>query len=189
MKLAEIVPHNPKWKEEFQSIKETIAEKLGDEVMQIDHIGSTSVDGLDAKDCIDIQLTVKSLDQLDQVIEGLTELGYLYRAHNNRDHVPPGWQGDSANWDKRYFRAGEGMRRTNIHVRQMGMANQRYPLLFRDYLRANKQVALIYAQLKRAIAQYHSEDIEAYCTIKDPACDLIMDAAEKWAATERSTTF
>lgn len=181
MKLAEIVAHNPKWKEEFQSIRTGIAEKLGDTIIQIDHIGSTAVDGLDAKDCIDIQITVKSLNQLDEVIEGLTKLGYLYRPDINRDHIPPGWQGDSANWDKRYFRAGESQRRTNIHVRQLGMANQRYALLFRDYLRANRQVALIYAQLKRAISQYHSEDIEAYCVIKDPACDLIMDAAEKWA--------
>jgi GrpB-like predicted nucleotidyltransferase (UPF0157 family) len=186
VKFAEIVPHNPLWKEEFLSIKAAMAEKLGDAVIQIDHIGSTAVEGLDAKDCIDIQITVKSLGQLDKVIEGLTALGYLYRAHNNRDHVPPGWQGDSANWDKRYFRAGEGQRRTNIHVRQLGMENQRYALLFRDYLCANKQVALIYAALKRVISQYHSEDIEAYCLIKDPACDLIMDAAYCWASNQAS---
>lgn len=188
MKLAEIVTHDPKWKEEFQSIKASIAEKLGSAAKQIDHIGSTAIDGLDAKDCIDIQITVESLDSLDEVINGLTELGYLYRAHNNRDHVPPGWQGHQSNWDKRYFRAGENQRRTNIHVRQAGKANQRYALLFRDYLRANKQVALIYAELKKAISQYHSEDIEAYCVIKDPACDLIMDAAEKWAAQQSAVT-
>ena len=182
MKLAEIVSHSPKWKEEFQSIKAIIVGRLGEAVLQIDHIGSTSIEGLDAKDCIDIQITVKSFDQLDAVIEGLTDLGYFYRPENNRDHVPPGWQGDLANWDKRYFRAGEGMRRTNIHVRKLGMDNQRYALLFRDYLRANKQVALIYAELKRAISQYHSEDIEAYCLIKDPACDLIMDVAYRWDA-------
>lgn len=181
MKLAEIVTCNPKWKEEFQSIFGSIAKKLGSAVVQIDHIGSTSIEGLDAKDCIDIQITVRSLDSVDEVIAGLTELGYLYRAHNNQDHVPPGWQGDLKNWKKLYFRAGDNQRRTNIHVREMGRANQRYPLLFRDYLRANREVALIYVELKRAIAKYHCEDIEAYCTIKDPSCDLIMHAAEKWA--------
>lgn len=184
MKLAEIVAHNPQWKEEFQSIAEAIIEKIGLGLKQIDHIGSTAVDGLDAKDCIDIQITVESLDALDEVINGLTALGYLYRSHNNKDHVPPGWQGDLRNWEKRYFRSGSEMRRTNIHIREWGRANQRYALLFRDYLRANAKVALIYAELKKAISQYHSEDIEAYCLIKDPACDLIMDAAERWAAKQ-----
>lgn len=109
-------------------------------------------------------------------------MGYLYRSEINKDHMPPGWQGDLRNWEKRYFRSSPEKRRTNIHIRESGRANQRYALLFRDYLRANPKVALIYAELKKAISQYHSEDIEAYCVIKDPACDLIMDAAERWAA-------
>ena len=57
-----ISKYNPKWAEEFESIKSSLQEILGDLALRIDHIGSTSVPGLGAKDVIDIQITVKELD-------------------------------------------------------------------------------------------------------------------------------
>jgi len=62
-----------------------------------------------------------------------------------------------------------------------GRANQRYPLLFRDYLRTHPATAKAYAQLKHRLAQ-HLADPETYPYVKDPAADLIYFAAEKWAA-------
>jgi GrpB-like predicted nucleotidyltransferase (UPF0157 family) len=64
-----------------------------------------------------------------------------------------------------------------------GRANQRYAVLFRDYLRANPAMAVAYGQVKLALAAYHADDVEAYYAIKDPVCDVIMGGAEDWAAT------
>lgn len=68
----------------------------------------------------------------------------------------------------------------NVHVRVAGRPNQRYPLLFRDYLRAHADAAAAYARLKRRIADL-GIDKGVYADVKDPACDLILIAAEGWA--------
>jgi GrpB-like predicted nucleotidyltransferase (UPF0157 family) len=89
-------------------------------------------------------------------------------------------------WEKRLWRSpATTRRRVNVHVRVAGWPNQRYALLFRDYLRAHPRAAAAYAQLKRALAERHAGDPAAYTELKDPACDLIVAAAEDWAAAGR----
>ena len=80
-----------------------------------------------------------------------------------------------------FFRQPSGQRRTNIHVRMQGNPNQRYPLLFRDYLRAHPNSARTVELIKRQLAKHHADDVEAYYDIKDPVYDLIWDAAQEWA--------
>ncbi len=65
-------------------------------------------------------------------------------------------------------------------MRVQGRANQRYPLLFRDYLRAHPATAEAYAELKRRLAQNLAAP-KTYPDVKDPAVDLIYFAAEDWA--------
>ena len=67
-------------------------------------------------------------------------------------------------------------------MRVAGRANQRYAMLFRDYLRANAAMADAYGQVELALAAHHADDVEAYYAIKDPVCDVIMGGAEGWAA-------
>ncbi|HVL26405.1 MAG TPA: GrpB family protein [Thermomicrobiales bacterium] len=177
----EIEPYNAWWPQEFRVIGGAIREAMGDLALRVDHIGSTSVPGLAAKDVIDVQVTVRELDAA-AVAAALAPLGYTIYEGIAEDHVPPGCEGDAAEeWRKLYFHAPEGQRRTHLHVRQEGRANQRYALLFRDYLRTSPQAAGAYRQIKEALARLHPEDQEAYYDVKDPVCDLIMDAAERWA--------
>ncbi|NTU95955.1 MAG: GrpB family protein, partial [Bacteroidales bacterium] len=68
----------------------------------------------------------------------------------------------------------------HTHVRIIGRANQRYPILFRDYLRTHTATAQSYAELKLRLAT-HLADPEMYPEVKDPAVDLIFFAAEAWA--------
>ncbi|GAB4203873.1 MAG: hypothetical protein OHK0022_28450 [Roseiflexaceae bacterium] len=176
-----IAPYHDEWPLEFEAIAAGLRAGLGDLALRIDHIGSTAVPGLPAKDILDVQVTVAALDEA--VTAALTGLGYEQRANIVADHQPPGADGPPEHWQKRLFRPPPGQRPTNLHVRVAGRPNQRYPLLFRDYLRAHPVAVEAYATLKRRLALLAGSDMNAYTDTKDPACDLIMIAAESWAAT------
>ncbi len=182
--LIEIAPYDEGWPAEFRRIAAPLRAALGHAALRVDHIGSTSVPGLAAKNVVDIQVTVEALDDdKDKCIAALTALGYRLVGRAARDHVPPGWPDDPAEWRKLLFTQPEGMRRVNLHVREAGRANQRYALLFRDYLRVDGTARGAYRQIKEALARLHPDDPEAYYDVKDPACDLIISAAELWAAS------
>jgi len=177
--MVEILPYNPNWPQEFAAIALPLRRALDGLALRIDHIGSTSVPELAAKDVIDIQITVATLDQ--RLVAAMTALGYVQPEGVWRDHRPPHVGGPESDWEKLLFRPPPGQRRTNTHVRVHGRANQRYALLFRDYLRAHPASAQAYAELKRRLAQ-HLADPALYPEVKDPAVDLIYFAAEAWAA-------
>lgn len=178
--MITIVPYRPAWPAEFEALGNAVRVALGDVALRVDHIGSTSVPGLSAKDVIDIQVTVRALDE--PVETALRGAGYRRLEHIVSDHRPPGWEGGDEEWGKWFFRATDVGRPVNLHVRVAGRANQRYPLLFRDYLRAHSPVAQAYAQVKIALSRHHPDDVGAYYDIKDPVCDIIMGGAEAWAA-------
>jgi len=176
--MIEICTYNPDWPVEFLTLQTELVEILGGLALRVDHIGSTSVPGLGAKDIIDIQVTV---DELTPEIEHrLTAAGYQYYADINDDHVPCGEDPDPRLWTKMYFTQPAGRRPVHVHVRMDGNPNQLYPLLFCDYLRAHPDSAATVERIKRALVKYHAEDIDAYYDIKDPVYDLIWEAAKKW---------
>ena len=126
---------------------------LGDTVSRIDHIGSTFVPGLASKDVIDTQVSVERDADLDGVARELEAAGWnTPRPIINIDHQVPGSPEDERARRKRFFKQPPGSRHVNLHVRVIGRANQRYPLLFRDYLRAHPESAPAYATLKRDLA-------------------------------------
>jgi GrpB-like predicted nucleotidyltransferase (UPF0157 family) len=174
-----IAPYCAQWQDEFRTLAKPIRAELGPVALRIDHIGSTSVPGLAAKDIVDIQVTVKRLEEA--VETALSAAGYDRLEHIGQDHIPPGAPDTLEEWTKWVFKEREG-RRVNAHVRIAGRANQRYPLLFRDYLRSHPPACGAYAQVKLALARLHPDDMEAYYAVKDPVCDIIMVAAEAWAA-------
>ena len=177
--MTTIIPYRNKWVDEFNGIGKKIREQMGNLALRIDHIGSTSVPGLAAKDKIDIQVTVLELSEA--VAEALESTGFRRNVEVATDHLPPGSEMEPEKWVKWYFQEGEGMRPIHVHVRIAGYPNQRYPLLFRDYLRVHSAAVEAYARVKVQLSHYHAEEIEAYCDIKDPVCDLILQAAEAWA--------
>ncbi len=177
--MVEIIPYQEQWPVEFQAIALILRKGLGELALRIDHIGSTSIPGLPAKDIIDIQISVVALD--NRVLSAMTALGYTQVEGIWRDHHPPDATGVDIEWEKQFFRPPPAQRRTNTHVRVQGRANQRYALLFRDYLRLHPASAAAYAELKRRLVQYLA-DPETYPGVKDPAVDLIYLAAEDWAA-------
>ena len=179
--MVEIIAYQQSWPGEFIIIGSTLRSGLGELALRIDHIGSTSVPGLAAKDIIDIQITVSSLNE--QVYQAMLALGYS-RTETSTDHRPARVQSEDKDWEKWYFRPPPRHRLTHTHMRVIGRQNQRYPLLFRDYLRNHPATAEAYAELKRRLAN-NLADPETYPDVKDPAVDLIYLAAEEWAAAIR----
>ena len=174
-----IVPFREEWATEFARIETELRKALGDVAVRIDHIGSTSVPSLSAKDIIDVQVTVQSLDD-PRIRQRLVESGYQVKDENTRD-VFVGLEGGSEELRKKYAHEREGERRTHIHIREQGRFNQRYALLFRDYLRASPVVAKAYETIKIRLAEIFPESIDGYLYIKDPLMDLIFEAARGWA--------
>lgn len=170
---------DPTWPAQFLEVEGRLAAALGALAVRIDHIGSTAVPGLAAKDIIDIQVTVAELDEpgLRQRIESA---GFVWR-EGYRDHEPPGMRLDPEELDKRYAQSAPGERPANIHIRAAGRFNQRYALLFRDYCRANPLVAAAYGTVKRHLADLAGDDVEAYYDVKDPVIDILMAGANAWA--------
>ena len=174
-----VIPYQDRWPQEYQTIAAELWDILGDSVLRIDHIGSTSVPGLAAKDIIDIQLTVTDLD--DPAFKNrLKEAGYVFRGEFFDEFVRIPDE-NSPEMRKCYAREKEGQRRTHIHIREQGCLNQRYALLFRDYLRASEGTRLAYQLIKQRLAQLFPESIDGYLFIKDPVMDLMFVAAENWA--------
>jgi GrpB-like predicted nucleotidyltransferase (UPF0157 family) len=150
-------------------------------VARVDHIGSTSVPGMTAKDIIDVQVIVRRLPD-EQLEEGLLAAGFTRSPgdHELRDHVPDSWDGDPSAWDKRVFRPPAGTRPGNVHVRISGRPNERYALLFRDFLTADRGSREAWALFKQRLSRAVN-DFNSYGQIKDPASDVLMAAAERWA--------
>lgn len=178
MTNVEIVAYRDGWPAEFEQIAGELREVVGDVVVAIDHIGSTAVPALPAKDRIDVMITVTDDAALRVVCERLAAAGHPVEPES-QDH-PVATSPDPQDWAKAYARERPGRRRTQIHIRVYGRANHRYALVVRDYLRARPPAAAAYAETKRRLAEVAPDD-ETYATSKDPVTDLIYLAALDWA--------
>ncbi len=183
MDAFEIREYDQGWPDAFRDAAGRLRMALGESADRIDHVGSTSVPGLASKDVIDIQVSVEHGTDLDNVARVLEEAGWTLLPGIHSDHAVPGLPPDERSWRKAFLREPRGYRRVNVHVRVAGEANQRYPLLFRDYLRGHPRSAQAYATLKKDLALLLPDDIDRYADVKDAACDLIYLAAEDWAQT------
>lgn len=175
-----IEDYRPQWAAEFTSLASRIRGLVGPAAIRIDHIGSTAVPGLAAKDVIDLQVTIGDLDRVESVAGPLRAAGFrqdeeiCYDTFNGREAT-------DRELRKVFLREPEGERRAHIHVREIGRFNQRYALLFRDYLRAADDARAAYEQLKREAARLFPDSIDGYLRLKDPVLHILYAAASLWA--------
>ncbi|MFD2720098.1 GrpB family protein [Hymenobacter monticola] len=178
-----LLPYRESWADEFTEIARRIRAAAGPAILRIDHIGSTAVPGLSAKDVIDIQVTVPTLDDVTELTRPLWQAGFRQGAFEyDVYHALPE---QSAELRKLYLREPLGGRRTHIHVREAGRFNARFALLFRDYLRAHAPARQEYELLKTRAATVFPDSIEGYLYLKEPVFHLIYQAAECWASQMR----
>jgi GrpB-like predicted nucleotidyltransferase (UPF0157 family)/GNAT superfamily N-acetyltransferase len=144
--------YNPEWVSLFQKEKKLIADKLGDKIVTIEHIGSTAVKGLGAKPIIDILLGVKKISEADEFIPKMEELGYEYRSHF--ENVMP---------YRRYFtKPGH----YHVHTVEVTSDFWRRHLLFRDYMRGHDDVRDAYFKTKKGLAEKDWDDVNDYAYAK-----------------------
>lgn len=170
-----MLDHRPQWAGEFERLAEQLSEVLGDLAVAIDHVGSTSVPGLPAKDCIDVQVRMRSLDETRDA-GLLAAIGFRCRPEPwNRSEVSGG-----IHCRKLVFAPPIAARPCNVHLRESTGANARYALLFRDHLRADEPARRAWGAFKQRLAA-SVPDLMDYGQIKAPATDVLMAAAERWA--------
>ncbi len=145
-----LVPYDPAWADDARRIINRLKMACGSKALRVDHIGSTAVSGMDAKDVIDVQVTVESLDIADELADALSNVGYP-RIENVTSDVPH--DGDSSLWRKRIHGAADPGRPANIHLRVDGWPNQQFALMFVDWLSANPGVREDYLAAKRKRAR------------------------------------
>jgi GrpB-like predicted nucleotidyltransferase (UPF0157 family) len=178
--MVTIVDADVRWPDEFERVHRELRDALDFDAPRIDHIGSTSVPGLPSKDVIDVQISVDDEDALERVAVALEANDWRRGRGSWSDHPVPGLPVDASEWRKEFFNEPPGNRPAHVHVRIAGRANARYALLFRDFLLTHPDEASAYAELKRRLAAL-APDGDTYADAKDPACDLIYLAAERWA--------
>jgi GrpB-like predicted nucleotidyltransferase (UPF0157 family) len=171
-----VVEYRPHWPEEFELLAGQLRHALGDLARGVDHVGSTSVPGLPAKDCIDLQVRMESVDEARDV-PLLAAIGFRCRPEPwNHVEVSGGRE-----CRKLVFAPPAGARPCNVHLRQADGPNTRFALLFRDYLRADEAARRAWGAFKKRLAS-SVPDLLEYGRIKAPATEVLMGAAERWAA-------
>ncbi|MGP4113376.1 GrpB family protein [Streptomyces sp. 4N509B] len=174
-----VVDHRPDWPAAFEELAGLLRTALGDLALAIDHVGSTSVPGLPAKDCVDVQVRMASVEE-EVVVPRMAAIGFRCRPEPwNREEVTAGTP-----HRKLVFAPPVGGRACNVHCRVNGAANARYALLFRDYLRADPRARDAWGAFKRRLV-VSVPDLLDYGQIKAPATEVLMGAAERWATQTR----
>ena len=148
--------YNPNWQKEFEAERQRLFETFGEKILEVEHIGSTSIPGLAAKPIIDMVVAVKSFDDLPEFIDELQKLGYEYmpeRLFDNRKFFPKGSQENRTH-------------HLNL-VLQDDPEQWTKPIAFRDYLRTHGREREEYAKLKITLAQEYTNDRATYTKMKD----------------------
>lgn len=153
MRTVVIVPYDDKWPEMFETESLLIKTLLGTVAVSVHHIGSTSVPGLSAKPIIDILVEVTDINELDAYNLAMVSAGYISRGENG---IP----------GRRYFIKGGGQRSHQVHAFAIGDLQVLRHLIFRDYLRKNRDIAGEYAEIKHSAALLSQNDVHRYSALK-----------------------
>lgn len=161
-----VLPYDEKWKQDFDEIKSEITETLGPIAIAIEHVGSTSVEGLAAKPIIDIDVVVKQND-VKRAITELENIGYIYEGNL-------GIEGREAFT----YEGKEHLQTHHLYVCPEDSAELKRHLAFRDYLRIHCDVKEKYGKVKLEAAKLFPDEIDKYIEYKSPVIEEIYASIE-----------
>ncbi len=186
-----VVAADPEWSAQAQRSIARMAVACGSYALRMDHIGSTAVPQLPARDVVDVQITVASMEAADALAEPLRRIGFPRMEGVVSDEPKPaygvGGEADPAMWAKRMHGGADPGRTVAIHIRVDGWPGQRFALVFRDWLRADPAAAAEYVDVKLSAAAAaereasYDEQMAAYDRVKAPWFDGAYVRAWKWA--------
>ncbi|MGF1478825.1 MAG: GrpB family protein [Cyanophyceae cyanobacterium] len=142
------IPHNPEWQKLFEEEKQRLQAAIGSDVLEIQHVGSTSIPGIIAKPILDIGIAVANFEAAAVCIKPMEKLGYSYRGENG---IP-----------RRHFFARGEPRTHHVHILEITSWDWQGHILFRDYLIQHPAVAQEYVQLKLKLLEQYGGDRDAY---------------------------
>ncbi|WP_367569471.1 GrpB family protein [Lacrimispora sp.] len=156
-----LIEYDPHWPELFNQESNRIQSILGSRVLQLEHVGSTSIPGLCAKPIIDILLTVADSSDEPSYVPALETAGYTLRIRE------PDW------FEHRLFKGPDTD--INLHVFSAGASEVKRMLRFRDWLRTNVTDRENYARVKSDLAQHVWRNVQNYADAKTEVIEEIIE--------------
>ncbi len=158
-----LIPYTDEWGRLFEEEKSRLQAAVGKYVLDIQHVGSTSIPGMGAKPIIDIGIAVKNFEEASICIPPIEQLGYEYKGENG---IP-----------RRHFFAKGNPTTHHIHITEIGSRDWNNQITFRDYLTQHPEIAKAYAELKMELAQRYPTDRESYLEGKAPFIERVLQLA------------
>jgi len=169
-----VVPYDKKWPELYEAEKTLLTGIFSDLIIDIRHIGSTSIEGMWAKPVIDIMIVVNNIETVDTFNNKMVMNGYNTKGENG---IPGRRYFQKLNSDK------SGNHTHHVHVYQKGNPHISDELMFRDYLRIDQESFRDYIEIKKTASnQYRTSPVE-YQDAKTPCIMSILGKAKAHFAT------
>ncbi len=165
----QIVDYDPEWPRLYEREAERVQSTLGDRVLLIEHVGSTSVPGLAAKPKIDMLLVVANSADESAYVPALEAAAYVLTIRE------PDW------YEHRMFKGPDTD--INLHVFSSGCRETDRMLLFRDWLRSNESDRRLYERTKRELASNNWKYMQNYADAKTAIVEKILARAQKNSGT------
>ena len=155
-----VLPYDAAWESAFEAIRAEIQTALGDLMLGIEHVGSTSVKGMSAKPCIDIDVVIRDYSVFDAVVQKLDAIGYIH-------------EGDLGIKDREAFKYTDKphLMLHHLYVCPQDSEELRRHIVFRDFLRKNPEAVKKYSRVKETAAQLFPDEIEQYIAFKAPCIE------------------
>ena len=157
-----VLPYDENWKNEFEKIRHELSEALGELALSIEHVGSTSVQGLSAKPIIDIDVVINDTSLLNDVIASLESIGYKHEG----DLGIPGRE--AFKYDSK-----EHLMKHHLYVCAKDSLELKRHISFRDYLKSHPEAINEYSRTKEEGALLYPYDIDKYIEYKSPFIERI----------------
>lgn len=162
---VQVVSYQPEWVQCFQEEAVVLRAVLKEHALQVEHIGSTAIAGMDAKPIIDVMVAVSHLEQAKTLVPAIEALGYEYLP----DEPPP---------DRLFFAKGPQSKRTHhLSLTEPAATFYRNMFVFRDYLRTHEPVAEAYRKLKKELAQQYPDQRALYTAGKVTFVERVLELA------------
>ena len=157
-----VEPYDEAWKKDFAAIRDELEAVLNGLVLRIEHVGSTSVEGLSAKPVIDIDVVIGDRSILPEVISALESIGYSHEG----DLGIPGREAFK-------YEGKDHLKKHHLYVCAQDAEELKRHIAFRDYLRSDPDAVAEYSRIKEEGARLYPDDIDKYIEHKSPFIESV----------------